>query len=129
MIKESWFPHTSAKSPSLYITHSLNNLQLQIAMKNSNSNCKHKTQLLQERNLQADELEIMNPSPLQRIGSMNPLLLTAVYVLFLRPNCSLFMLKWNPFDRQMTGILCTRRTAVCNIIKNPGKTKDIKNSC
>lgn len=56
-------------------------------------NCKHKTQLPQEANLQADELEMMNPSSLQGTGSMNPLLLIADYVLFLRPNCSLFILK------------------------------------
>jgi len=33
------------------------------------------------------------------------------------------------FDRQMTGIVCTIRAAVCNIIKNPSKTKDNESSC
>lgn len=80
--------------------------------------------------LQADELEIASTSSLQRTGSMNLLLLTALYVLFLR----LFLVyaEVKSFDREMTGLLCTRRAAVCNIILKMAKkknNKDIENSC
>lgn len=69
----------------------------------------------------------MNPS-LQRRGFMNPLLLTAGCPIF---ETKLFLVydERKSFDRQMTGMLCTRRAAVCSIIKNSGKPKDIESSC
>lgn len=68
----------------------------------------------------------MNPS-LQR-SFMNPLLLTAGCPIF---ETKLFLVydEMKSFDRQMTGMLCPRSAAVCNIIKNSGKPKDIESSC